>query len=359
MNAFTNTRSFANRQSQHGLSLIEMMISITIGLLILSALTTLFANQSKTRSELDESNRMIDNGRYALEVLSENLRLAGFYGTLDPSSIAVGAIPDPCSTDMVAIALAIPFHVQGYDAANTGAAIAALPTCVPATLKTGSDVLVVRRVDTSTAVAQASAVAGTTYLQASQCQYAPDTTTIYKVDSVPANFTLRQRNCTTTSTTPYAELRRMMVHIYFIDSNNQAGDGIPTLKRIELSDTGTMAAADIKPLVEGIEFMQVDYGYDDPTLDTNGDGVAGTDGIADSYTDCAACTATDWSNVVSVKLNIIARNIKTSVDTAATKVYSLGLAGTHTPAAGDRYKRHAYTQVVRLVNPSGRREVVP
>src|SRR3989338_5375846 len=314
MNASTNTRSFANRQSQHGLSMIEMMISITIGLLILSALTTLFANQSKTRSELDESNRMIDNGRYALEVLSENLRLAGFYGTLDPSSIAVGAIPDPCSTDMVAIALAIPFHVQGYNATDTSNAIAAPPTCAPATLKTGSDVLVVRRVDTSTAVAQASAVAGTPYLQASQCQYAPDTATIYKVDSVPANFTLRQRNCTTTSTTPYAELRRMMVHIYFIDSNNQAGDGIPTLKRIELSSTGAMTTV---PLVEGIEFMQVDYG-----LDTT------ADGVADSYTTCSACSVTDWSNVVSVKIFAVARNIEVSAGYSDTKTYSLGLDGT-------------------------------
>lgn len=332
--------------------MIEMMISITIGLLILSALTTLFSNQSKTRSELDKANRMIDNGRYALEVLSEDLRVAGFYGSLDPSSIAVGAIPDPCSTDMAAIALAIPFHVQGYNAADTGTAIAAPPTCAPATLKAGSDIMVIRRADTSTAVAQASAVADTPYLQASQCQYAPDTTTLYKVDNVPANFTLRQKNCTTTSTTPYAELRRMMVQIYFIDSDNQVGDGIPTLKRIELSDTSTMAAADIKPLVEGIEFMQVDYG-----LDTTGDGVA------DSYTTCSACTATDWSNVVSVKISVLARNIETSTGHTDTKTYALGgppaAPITFTPSAGDHYKRHAYTQVVRLVNPSGRREVVP
>ena len=42
------------RPSQRGLSLIELMISITIGLLILSAMATLFANQSRTRSELDK-----------------------------------------------------------------------------------------------------------------------------------------------------------------------------------------------------------------------------------------------------------------------------------------------------------------
>ena len=333
---------FANRQTQHGLSLIELMISITIGLLILSAMATLFSNQSKTRSELDKSNRMIDNGRYALEVLSENLRVAGFYGSLNPGSVALpGAISDPCSTTMADIAAAIPLHVQGYDAAGASEDIAAPPACAPATLKTGSDILVIRRVDTSAAIAQTAAVNGTPYLQASQCQY-DSAATPYKVDNTPANFTLRQKNCTTTSTTPYAELRRMMVQIYYIDSNNQAGDGIPTLKRIELSSTGAMTTV---PLVEGIEFMQVDYG-----LDTT------ADGVADSYTTCSACSVTDWSNVVSVKIFAVARNIEVSAGYSDTKTYSLGLDGTYTPAAGDRYKRHAYTQVVRLVNPASRRE---
>jgi len=345
LNSTARTHAFANRQIQRGLSLIELMISITLGLIILSALATLFVNQSKARTELDKSNRMIDNGRYALEVLSDNLRLAGFYGALDPSSIAApAALPIPCSTTMADIAAALPLHIQGYDAATVAAAVAAPPACLPATLKTGSDILVVRRVDTSAPVTQASAVAAastTPYLQAQVC---PNDMLTFNVDTVPANFTLRQRNCTTTSITPYADLRRMMVEIYFIDSNNQAGDGIPTLKRVELSTTGTMTAGAAVPLVEGIEYMQIDYGLD-----------ADSDGSADNY--IAAPVLADWPNIMSVKLNIIARNIDSSAGHTDTKTYSLGgsPAITYTPAAGDNYKRHAYTQVVRLVNPSGRR----
>ena len=342
MKSSAHTHPFANHPSQHGVSLVELMISITIGLLILSSMTTLFVNQSRTRAELDKSNRMIDNGRYATDLLSENLRLAGFYGALDPASIALpGALPDPCSTTMSDISAAIPLHVQGFDAADSSTAAASPPACVPATIKTGSDILIIRRVDTLAPVAQTAAVNGTPYLQASLCQY--DTPPIYKIDNTPANFTLRQKNCTTTSTTPYAELRRMMVEIYFIDRNNQAGDGIPTLKRAELSDAGAMTSV---ALVEGIEFMQVDYG-----LDTT------ADGAADSYSTCSACTIADWSNVVSVKISLLARNLETSVGYTDTKTYTLGLAGTHTPAAGDSYKRHVYTQTIRLVNPSSRREV--
>src|SRR3990170_4074731 len=132
MGSFNRSHAFSDLQAQRGLSLVELMISITIGLLILSAMATLFANQSRMRSELDKSSRMIDNGRYTLEVLSENLRLAGFYGSLNPASIALpGAVPDPCSTTMSDIAAAIPLHIQGYDAAGAGADIASPPTCVP------------------------------------------------------------------------------------------------------------------------------------------------------------------------------------------------------------------------------------
>jgi type IV pilus assembly protein PilW len=179
-------------------------------------------------------------------------------------------------------------------------------------------------------------------MQISQCQYDP-VSPRYKVDNNPANFTLRQRNCTQSSTTPYADLRRMIVQIYFIDSNNQGTDGIPTLKRLELSGAGALTTV---PLVEGVEYMQIDYGLD-----------ADNDGNADSY--ISSPVAANWPNIMSVKLNIISRNIEATVDynDAANYAYSLGLAGTFTPAAGDRYKRHAYTQAVRLINPSSYREM--
>src|SRR3989338_8155163 len=143
--------------SQRGLSLVELMISITIGLLILAALSTLFVNQSKTRAELDKSNRMIDNGRYALEVLSDNLSLAGFYGDYDLSSGAPSVpdpLPSPCTTTVAGISAALQLAVQGYSALARAGETARLPPppcgfTYPAgnnlSLKPGSDILVIRR----------------------------------------------------------------------------------------------------------------------------------------------------------------------------------------------------------------------
>jgi len=368
-----------HRTRQTGLSIVELMISITIGLLILAGLTTILVNNSRARTEIERANRQIENGRYALQLLSDDLKLAGYYAefsgmAFDPAAtglIMLNGLPDPCQTNLDNLRGALPLHVQGYDNAST------IPSCL-SDVKSNTDILVIRRASTCEAgVADCAAAAndGTPYFQASLCSNATELNaaitnnasylgSYYQLDTTLANLTntataLHRRDCTTTPPGTVAAIHRYRTHIYFIANNNNTGDGIPTLKRIELSDTGTLATV---PLVEGIEYMQVDYGVDG---DTDSDGlldIAIFDGAADSYSStCAACAVaadwnTYWANVVSVKLNIVARNIEPSAGYTDTKTYSLGLDGTYTPAVGDHYKRHAYTQVVRLVNPSGRRE---
>ncbi|MDO9101461.1 MAG: PilW family protein [Candidatus Nitrotoga sp.] len=408
MNHSAYTRTFKNRISQRGLSLVELMISITIGLLILSALATLFVNQSKTRIELDKSNRLIDNGRYALEVLSENLRLAGFYG--ERELVATKAINDPCTTtptdpSVTEMRDALGLHVAGYDANGVVATIAS-PPCglTSAELKPGSDILVLRRADTTStpeapiyevSIPAVSAVSGKHYIQLSNCKYDTATSVIGKTAS---EFNLRQRDCTSTSTLPAANVRHFFVQAYFISPNNIAGDGIPTLKVIELDPAYTGASTIhkcvdgstpspatsncfiITPLVEGIEYLQVDYGIDGDNNadglmdDLNGDGVVSDgdkDGAADRYIQtCDIVPHTQleiaecWSNTVSVRLNVIARNTEPTAGYTNTNTYTLGQVGTFGPFANvviggiDKggYKRHVFTQTVRLINPSGRRE---
>ena len=361
LNFRTRAYAFTSRQAQHGLSLIEMMISITIGLIILSAMATLFSNQSKVRSELDKSNRMIDNGRYALEVLSSNLSMAGFYGSYVPASGAPASTPDPCNLTTLTTAATnldvLRHHVQGYDATSATDQIDTLPaTCALTytsgsltTLKDGSDILALRRTSTATPVAAAAVTAAaSTVLQVSNCSTALVDYQVIPGDASKAAYL--DKDCSTV-----ASLRPFIVQVYFVSPDSTTvGDGIPTLKRRELDQaTGAFVTT---PLVEGIEYMQVDYGLD-----------ADADGSADSY--IAAPTTANWPNIVSVKLNIIARNVDPTASHTDTKTYSLGLAGNVGPFNAApynaapypttyptlaNYKRHAYTQVVRLVNASGR-----
>lgn len=325
---------------QRGFSLIELMIALTLGLIILTALGSMLVNQIRLRAELDRSSRLISNGTYAISMLADSVKLAGFYDAFDPTSLALPtAMPDPCDLNVSNMQSALRLHVQGYDAA-TPTSIVASPPCVAASaLKAGSDILVIRRADTSVALDTTAAVAGTHYLQASLCPLDSDS---YRLDNRVANFSLRQKNCTASSTTPYALVRPFHVEIYYVDGNDKPGDGIPTLKKVVLRDGAFTSAI---PLVEGIEFLQIEYG-----LDTN------NDGVAETYSSCGACSIGDWASVVTVKLHVISKSVDESRDQVADKVISLGDAGTVGPF-NDRFKRASFHETVRLVNPSSRREL--
>lgn len=230
-----------NRSFQRGLSLVELMISITLGLIILASLSTLFVNQTKARVELDKSNRMIENGRYAMDLLVNDVQLAGFFGEYVPTVSACTSVPD---------------GIWGTDAGVNDAP--APPAGITSSqLKLGSDIISIRRVSTEAPTAQSAAANGIKYLQVSHCQYDNRS---YIISSTKTDFTLRPRNCTATSTTPYTYVRRMLEHTYFISPDNESGDGIPTLKVLE---TDQITGVDtIRPLAEGIQYMQIEYGVD-------------------------------------------------------------------------------------------------
>ena len=331
-----------------GVSLVELMISIVLGMLLIAALTTVFASTSAARNELERTSRQIENGRFAMELLSDDLRVAGFYGELNVKQLAVpAALPDPCSTTVADWSSAIAIGVQAYDNG------ASKPACIPSSWKAGTDVLVVRRTSTCEAGVGSCPAANAAYanFQVSKCA-TESATTPFAIGigaKSTAPFTLTNKNCTTV-----AEVRQYLVHIYYISTNNGDGAAIPTLKRLEFNGTAYTES----PLVEGIEELNIEYGIDNDN-----------DGAPDAYTanpstytyaGCATCTAPiNWSNVVSARVSLLARNIETSPNYTDTKTYSLGLdsagaAVTVTP--GGAFRRHAYSGLVRVVNSAERRE---
>jgi type IV pilus assembly protein PilW len=373
----------SHRRFHGGFSLVELMIALTLGLLIMSGLTTIFVKNSLARSEIERSNRQLESGRFAMSLLTEDLRMAGFLATFDPYSTimfpnapplgadaapvaqAMNVLPDPCATDVTALNNAFFFHVQGYDNANT------VPACVT-DARAGSDILVIRRVSTCVAgpVTEAGCdgvLAGAPYFQASNCYQATELAQSTGGAAAPKDYQAHFRLGTDTTTAfmnrhpiscavgTQADFRRYLTRIYFVANNNVGSDGIPTLKRAELG-AGVFT---IVPLVEGIETIQFEYGVDKDD-----------DGRVDDYTAnpsaynaCAGATCLqNWLRTYAVKVNLLARNSETSPGYVNNKNYTLGLKADGTsnvfPATGtygDAYKRHAYNAAVRLDNPAGRR----
>ena len=75
---------------ERGLSLIEMMIGLTIGLMLTLGLFTLIANTSQSFKVQDDFARMQENGATAFRYIGDSLRHAGFYGNvMAPGNIKV------------------------------------------------------------------------------------------------------------------------------------------------------------------------------------------------------------------------------------------------------------------------------
>lgn len=324
----------SGRGAQKGFSLVELMIASTIALAIAAALTGIFVGNSRARTELDRSSRQIENGRYALELLAEELRLAGYYGDV-PISTATLATASPCAISAAQLGwqlapLGVPAPVQSI-------APGAADTACLADRVADFRAIALRRLSTA-ALPPASAVASNEYVQTSNCDDDP-VRLVLSADK--AEFTLRDLACT--GLTP---VRRILQRTYYVAScSNCPGDSIPSLKRIDLID----GKPTLHTMAEGIEALGIDLGFD-----TNLDGVPDAwrldvDGVSGSPTN-------DWGNVMAVRLHVLSRTTEATAGHVDSRVYDLGLHGTVGPF-GDAFKRRVYSTVIRLNNPAGRREL--
>jgi type IV pilus assembly protein PilW len=348
------TRSLA--PMQRGFTLVELMVAITVSLLLMLGLTVVFVGNSRSFTENERSSQQIENGRYALALLSEGIRHAGFYGEvadvtnliLTPAITLPAVLPDPCVTDVASVRAALSLPLQGVDAPD------AVPTCLPDHVA-GTDVLVVRRSNTTT-IPAASAVGNGYYTQVSFC---PTQLPVFEMGQ--SGLVLQEKDCAT-----LAPVRQYHVEIYFVSpcSRPTGANGmckntdpaLPTLKRLELRPAGdttcpvfAQASWCLVPLVEGIETLQIEYGINTSATPT---------GSPDVYKNTPASTV-EWADVVAIRLHVLARNVDQTGGYTDTKTYQLGLNADGTPynlTPGGAYKRHAYTEVVRVNNVSQRKE---
>jgi type IV pilus assembly protein PilW len=76
-----------------GFSLVELMVALTIGLLLTIAVAQLFVGSRRSYAATDDVARMQENMRFAHDVLSRTIRMAGYMGYAGASSVKVEDIP--------------------------------------------------------------------------------------------------------------------------------------------------------------------------------------------------------------------------------------------------------------------------
>lgn len=344
------------RHRSAGFTMAEMMIAMGVGMLLLAGMATLFVTNNRAQAEVEKSNRQVENGRYAMQLITGDLSNAGYYGEFDPTVLtAAPAAPTICTPTLAEVRSNLRAPVHGVDNATP----AGLPCLTD--IKEGTDVLVVQRTQTCVAGTGncAAASAGGMLLQPALCASktqlgASSPLNHFRLDTSTAAMDRTNRACTGA-----APIRRFLVHAYYVANNHKAGDAIPTLMLAELDiAAGGAGSWTIQPVVEGIENMQLEYG-----IDNNADGAPdlynANPAVNASCPTAAVCPDTRWTGAVATKVHLLARNTTPTAGFTDTKTYTLGLkadlSDNEVGPANDRFKRHVFQSTVAIPNTAGRR----
>jgi len=327
-------RLFQAKTQESGLSLIELMISIVLGLLIVTAVIQLFLSNKNTYRITESQTQMQDNARFALNYLSKEIRSAGYSGCraieeTDVEIIANAPLPTIMDEDTI---------MTGTESWGEGVVSATLGP-----VKTGSDVFTTQRAVGcgATLVSNlATSDANIDVASPNRCNLIPgevlmiadcETAHIFRVTSVTANgagdietivhaddVNQASRFCKGYSTLPLtgncddkknklynydAELYEFTSSSYFIRDDDI---GLPALWVFDNTSATTLpnvANPNPRVMISGIDDMQIEYGLDDNDDDT-----------IDRYDNAQAITnANEWEKVMSTEVSLLVQTQETNL----------------------------------------------
>ena len=72
---------------QQGLTLVELMVAATLGLVIMAGVIQLFISSKETYRINSFISQIQESGRFAIEAVAHDLRMAGYQGCADPKAV--------------------------------------------------------------------------------------------------------------------------------------------------------------------------------------------------------------------------------------------------------------------------------
>lgn len=331
--------SNARVRRQHGFTLVEVMVSITVGLILLSGVISIFVS-NKTAYRLQESTNVLDeNARFALNQIQYHLRMGDHWGGVEAENIDIdaplAALPIAASTCAQSKAVS----TVGFFALE-GAATSPL-NCIPnADYKPNTDILIVRYAGPERTIS-ASVLATDVYLRAKVGAAAR----IFKGN----NLASLPSDIYETPDPSYEANYHYVTVIYFIRkcaSQDRGAGGVcdaaddttPTLARLVLQGTALVQ----EDVVAGVEQLQASFGK---LTDANPP-------QTQYFNATTVTTNNDWPKVVNVQVSLIVRG--TEIDVARpldNKTYALYGGFSYTPAVADQqYARKQYNFAVQIRN---------
>lgn len=368
------------RPRARGFTLVELMVSVTIGLIILAAVLQIFATSGAAYNLEQDLARSQESGRFSLDFISQDVRMSGNLGCLKkfltpPGSASIAdadALPSVRSRlnsgDYGWNFAASPpnQHLRGHTYTGGGGSnLADWSPALPGTINgvtyftadevfPNTDVLVVRRaLEQSFKLTAAAPTIGFVTISPGNGLEDGDIVLLTDcndgdifqitggtpdVDGLVQHFAGggppgNAFNNLTKSYGINSEVMKLVTRVYYVGPGI---DGRPTLFRKEI-DNGTVVT---QPLLDGVEIMRVLYGED---LDTPSDSVANEYRLAN--------TVVNWTRVVSVRIGLLTRAEHESADLNAGTYNLAGITVDPTPGADDRHQRQVFNSTIQLRNP--------
>lgn len=310
-----NTHKF---RSGRGFTLIELMVSIVIGLFLLVGVFSVYINGRGSQKVVDEQLTMVQNARFALNAISYDLRHAGLWGRVNEFDAGMGNITNDLLPAVVGECAAgwvgnFASPVAAFDNATPYAA-----TCTPDWAQ--GDVIEARYT-LGNPITDAELVPGQIYVNSDVNSAA------FFQGNVSPGISVDARNYLVVS------------NLYYISADSDVvGDGVPSLHRVTL-EPGPVVTDQI--IMRGIEGMEVQYG-----LDTD------DDGQVNSYLNPSAVAPTDWINVRTIKVTLIVRSIDSlrkvapNLDTSSSGIVN----GVQVNFPNNGFRHYVISSVTKLRN---------
>ncbi|HET7650556.1 MAG TPA: PilW family protein [Gammaproteobacteria bacterium] len=385
---------------QQGLSLVELMVALIIGLILTAGVISVYLTSKKSYSSDTGLAQVQENGRFALSFLEPVVRMAGFEGCVtprkaNPTSIITGATGNPLydySVSGSGVADPTSATVIGYDAVGTdindsitltasqslasasggqgaaswtpavdSASAQSIYSTISGLALTNSDILVVHEASADNVPVVDNPAGSGTYNQ---------TTGIYIPSSDVTDFTVGQLailsdcekatlfqitgNSGGSGPLTYADsaspgnggwsgtyndgsrVSAAQTYVYFIGLSST--DQTPALFQVELASNGQLDTP--TELVPDIENMQILYGVD-----------TDSDHVPNRFVSASTVNANgDWNNVVAVRIALLARSDDKVADAAPATAPSFDLNGVTVTTPIDRRIRRTFVQTIALRN---------
>jgi type IV pilus assembly protein PilW len=316
------------------------MVSVTIGLLLTAGIGSYLVASQRTTEATNHMGEMQERARVALMLISNDLKMVGFWGDFTGSTLVdggdltiVSSMSTDCgvrladgsllgtfpSTDSVFLPV---WAEQASDSDDVTSGF----ECVESTERTlvaGSDVVSLKRL-----MGNPDPV-----LDASRHYFAANTqmAEIFPGDQLAPSEAIM----------PERQVWEYQHYIYFVDEES----GVPSLRRYYLtnkgSGVGVISGSDEGPLVEGIQFMRILFGVD--TSDV-------ADGIIDSTLSSDDVDYQYWSEgrVLGAKIYLLVRSLTEDASFSNSADYVMGDITIN--GGDDHYRRMLVENIVSFRN---------